>query len=587
MKKAKKLLALVVAVMLMMSLAACAGGTSGSATGSAAAAGEKQSSAADAGATTGESPADTREHIELSFWKVSGADNEGFGEDPIVRVIEEKFNIKLNTHGGDVDQAKLKLAGGDLDDMMMLWPEMEPQVLSGNHALALDDLLASHGKSFLEEHTAAMAFSKKYHSNDGDNTYFLPVRCGTKEPPDSTYPVVGPYFRWDYYAELGYPEMNSYDDYLNVLKQMQDAHPTTADGKKVYALSSWIDWGIWPYFFPIIVSEGAMNHTDWFMMQADGTMADPFADPDSPFWKSVEFFNKGYTMGLLDPDYFTQDYETYMTKVKGGQILTTWVSWAMGDANSFFNSNEETKNQGFGLPLAKAFPYYALSSRDAPILGWSEMIFLSSKGKYPERAMELLNYLTGEEGSLLVCRGVEGVQWDYIDGVPTYKPEIEALRSDPVNYTNQTGLGLYDILSGFSPVIQSNVDEYPYSFSAVQRVENLTEIEKQYAAHYDVTFPNEALKAWIEEGNSKDAFFNYSIQAAMLPVPDDLHAINVKAEQYASKELAKAVMAESTDVFQAVKQNIIDEINSYGYSESVTWMIENWAKAKAELDSVS
>ena len=55
-------------------------------------------------------------------------------------------------------------------------------------------------------------------------------------------PENGFYTRWDYYYELGCPEIKNMDDILTVCKQMQDNHPTSDSGKPAYAFSLFPDW---------------------------------------------------------------------------------------------------------------------------------------------------------------------------------------------------------------------------------------------------------------------------------------------------------------------------------------------------------
>lgn len=51
-----------------------------------------------------------------------------------------------------------------------------------------------------------------------------------------------PQLRWDVYKEVGKPEIKTLNDYIPVLKQMQDAYSKTEDGKSVYAISLFNGW---------------------------------------------------------------------------------------------------------------------------------------------------------------------------------------------------------------------------------------------------------------------------------------------------------------------------------------------------------
>ncbi len=104
---------------------------------------------------------------------------------------------------------------------------------------------------------------------------------------------VGFFTRWDCYKELGCPEITSEDEYLDVLKQMVDAHPETEDGKKVYALSGWTDWGLWPYKISYPFSFGYENlDNNQLFSHVTGDLEDMFTKEDGIFWKSLSFLIK-------------------------------------------------------------------------------------------------------------------------------------------------------------------------------------------------------------------------------------------------------------------------------------------------------
>lgn len=44
---------------------------------------------------------------------------------------------------------------------------------------------------------------------------------------------------WDYYEEVGAPEISSLDDLIPILKEIQKKHPTDPVGNKIYAVGSY------------------------------------------------------------------------------------------------------------------------------------------------------------------------------------------------------------------------------------------------------------------------------------------------------------------------------------------------------------
>ena len=81
--------------------------------------------------------------------------------------------------------------------------------------------------------------------------YFIhnPVGIFSYDPLKSQ---VAPYIRWDLYKKLGYPKIDSIDDYIPILQKMMELEPTNAEGKKnygsccmVWRTQWWCDWNIW------------------------------------------------------------------------------------------------------------------------------------------------------------------------------------------------------------------------------------------------------------------------------------------------------------------------------------------------------
>lgn len=98
---------------------------------------------------------------------------------------------------------------------------------------------------------------------------------------------------------------------------MQDAHPTTSDGKKVYALSAWTDWGLWPYTIAYPFSHGYNNiDNNQLSNEVTNEIEDMFIKEDGIFWQGLAFFNKAYRMGIMDPEAFTMKAAQYNEKVK-------------------------------------------------------------------------------------------------------------------------------------------------------------------------------------------------------------------------------------------------------------------------------
>lgn len=256
-------------------------------------------------------------------------------DDAVGRYIKEKLGIVLEYTNVSTDRLKVMASGGDLPDIVELHNgDIDVKNLIDAGSLwAMDDWLAENGDNLKEKLPDALKYSKDIIG--GGSTYFIPTNVQTenKDLPNKNG-FVGFFTRWDYYKELGYPDVSTEDKYLDVLKQMVDAHPTTADGKKVYALSGWSDWGIWPYMISYPFDMGYTNSgNNQFINNETGEFEDMFTVEDGPLWKALSFYNKAYRMGIMDPEAFTMKNSQYDDKIKNGEVLVCNYNWTQPDKN--------------------------------------------------------------------------------------------------------------------------------------------------------------------------------------------------------------------------------------------------------------
>ena len=128
--------------------------------------------------------------------------------------------------------------------------------------------------------------------------------------------AAAPYIRWDIYKEIGYPQIKDLDGLLNVLKQMQDRARQDTGKDDIYAMSLFKDRDG-------DVMQNAASICSWFgytnqgsvFISADGKDVQPATKEGGIYQQALEFLNKAESMGLVDPDSTTQDWDTMRTKV--------------------------------------------------------------------------------------------------------------------------------------------------------------------------------------------------------------------------------------------------------------------------------
>src|SRR5690606_3707879 len=93
-------------------------------------------------------------------------------------------------------------------------------------------------------------------------------------------------------------------------------HPKTEDGKPVYGVSMWQDWGLWPYTItPLVFTKLTGATSDLTAAPVGGhEFISILTDESSNFWTAMDFFNEAHRRGLLDPDALTMKNNDYMAK---------------------------------------------------------------------------------------------------------------------------------------------------------------------------------------------------------------------------------------------------------------------------------
>ena len=152
--------------------------------------------------------------------------------------------------------------------------------------------------------------------------------------------------------------------------------------------------------------------------------------PTSENFKAViEFFAQAYQDGLLDPDYATMTQETYWEKLSSGRTMS------ICDNNSFigrvFNPalSQVDEDAAFDIvpPLENEFGQTRQYRYNKD---WTEFTIVSSQVQNPEKIVQFMNWFYTEEGRMITNFGIEGEDYDIVDGMPTIKQEIVDANAD-------------------------------------------------------------------------------------------------------------------------------------------------------------
>lgn len=526
-----------------------------------------------------------REKVGLSFWAAElwASSPPGRQEDPIMKHIEEKFNIELDmeTQPSDEKLAAI-LATNDLKDIMVIPKKNFDQMKS--LVIDMEPLLEKYGQDIKKNISPETISYYKEMFGDGQ-LKFLGSEISTDGPvlPETIW--AGPYVRWDYYKELGYPAIETPDDYIKVVADMKKLHPNNEDGKPYHGFSLWLDWGYgiladhWNVRRQGAEVIGGLTN----ILQIDRESFEYFnkyTNENSGFWADLDFWNKANKAGLIDPDSWTQKYDQAVQKYNTGQVLATYINWVIGGSNSYLQS-KKIYDKGWTadnpIPMSGENYYYNTANK-----GQNFVYAISKDSKNPERAMELINYFYSVEGVLTIINGVEGQDWVNENGEYKYtdtyyeneKDAENALKFGYRKYANQSGLDI----TGFVPGTKDPLDfRNNQSYMEIQLEKPENALKKEITSYYNAEFPNKIPPKGQEYGKTRIAELS-----PLLPPsePDEIKLISDRIVNYLNQEVIKLILA---DDFGAHKAKIIKELEKMGIDKVYTFWDEEMQKALSEL----
>lgn len=143
--------------------------------------------------------------------------------------------------------------------------------------------------------------------------------------------------------------------------------------------------------------------------------------PAEEGWREyMQFMNKWYEDGILDPDIASVDGTVLQTKVLNNEVGIAYTSG--NNVNNWMNSLAETGSDakwvGILNPVKETGGTTMLSQMDQPVTGRGAAITTSCKDI--ELAMRVLDYAYSEEGFMYYNYGTEGETYTIENGTPVF-----------------------------------------------------------------------------------------------------------------------------------------------------------------------
>lgn len=522
-----------------------------------------------------------------------GIQNGWFGE-----VVKQKFNMELNiiapnVAGGGDTLYQTRSAAGDLGDLIFMTcagGRLEDLVSTGL-VLNMEEYLPGH-ENLLKYNAALEYTSQSMCSKPG--VWAVPSEVSERSattPLGGTQLNSGHYVRWDLYKQLGYPEMNNWDDLLNVMKDMQALCPTSDSGKPTYAFSIFSDW------------DGDAMAAAGYMMQYHGYNALGYAltkadnseppqsliDNDSYYMKGLEFFFKANQMGLLDPESTSQNFDTLAAKYKDGAVLYSFFPWLGQSAYNTQNHLDEGKGFEPASMSNNKFYDWGCYSKGNP----NNAIMIGSGAEDPERLVDFIDWLYSPEGIALQTSsscGFEDLMWTMKDGQPELTEfGLECFTTADAMMPAELGGGSF--LDGISKLNYKTVSDgeinpetgFPYNYTLWDSYTsmNVSEIEKDWQDKMGAKNP---LEYFI---NHDMVVVSPGSGYATPSEPTDIANMRSQCREIIKDYSWKAVFAADKAEYDQIVKEMQDTVMGFGYEEVLAYDMKNGEAEKQAREAVT
>ena len=352
-------------------------------------------------------------------------------------LLKDKFNVELNIIPEQDGTYATRMEAGSLGDIVVWGANGDDYKNAVAKGMLLDweqfDMGAKYAPYIMENYKNALESNRSIGGDDKIHGFGFNVAFSTGSHSSFFY-TWG--VRWDLYKELGYPEVNDLDDLVDLFAAMKEICPTDEIGNETYALSAWPDWdgNMVMYVKALGTAFYGYDELGFGYYNPDNGEFLSCLDDDGVYMECLQFFNKLYRAGLLDPNSSSNTYDKMSEKLKNGGTF-----WSIFDyAGSLAFNTKEHLEQGkymYSMVPNDATPIvYGLGST-----GGNRIWSIGNYTKYPELCLEILNWLATPEGSMTMWYGPQGLTWDYDENKGMYFTELGKLTSSDSGY-NMAGI---------------------------------------------------------------------------------------------------------------------------------------------------
>jgi putative aldouronate transport system substrate-binding protein len=423
--------------------------------------------------------------------------------------------------------------------------------------------------------TAIRYYQDNYGGSDG-GLYCIPFSIGVGDQANPSVDIKT-WMRYDWYKEIGSPPINTLEDYLPVIKQIMDRHPTNADGEKMYGMALWTDWDK-QSAAPVTYLATTFGYDVEYVSHLAQTYIDgtrtpiSILDDNGPYKRVLKFYYTANQMGLLDPNSATQNFDQAAAKSTAGRVIFQNWDWFGG-----FNS-QANKDAGIGfMPVPRKDQKSTMIDIVLPT-GASDVMGVPANTKNLDAVLKFLNWYVSWDAHDMMYNGPRGLIWDVGSDGLRYITDagwtILAENNEKHVFGDPGGF-MGGILNGSMINPNTNQALTYYSWKSSILHSNNNKLYNTWVADHSGQLPNDWM---VSQGMTVQTLAATRMMPAL---PTDLENIMTQIGDVVKTNSWRAIFARNEAEFDAFWQDAQTKAAGLGMQRLLDWTIQAWEQAKA------
>jgi len=394
--------------------------------------------------------------------------------------------------------------------------------------------------------------------------------------------------QWDVYEEIGAPEINNFDELIDVMAQMKEKYPTDAEGNITFGtvLNGGKDGGQFKMM------------TQWYNMNGyeNGNTVQPYLlemnmvtgevssilEEDSMYRKGLEWYNEVYRRGLMDPDSINTDLVTQDKKIAKGLVMIP-SGWTPGYKPYYY----QVYVGGTNVYYNASMPYGAPQG----------YIVVNKNTTNLDACLKYLDLMIDPFTSFRLNFGPEGDAW-YIDGEQIFmtdrlKAYVEKNNWSYTGYIFENGeeYTLFNVpmvlYNGVKLDYKDGEGNYRYNNIAYWSEFADAEESNERWKNWQKTTGYENWLEWLEAEGALYTEGPLDGVSSFVSTPDDeMNLLKGAVRDIVVNASWKMVYAETEEEFNAIWDQMIADCEGVGAKELQDWRMADIENAKAIVESL-